>query len=120
MQPWLSDGATMFEVHAEDEASSRARIVRVSGEIDIAVAAEFADALDRACSGAPAAVELDLSGLEFMDATGLNAILVSRNRADAAATGPFVVLGASPIIRRMFEATGLGSMLDGEPSQELS
>ncbi len=58
-------------------------------------------------------LDLDLSGLAFMDSSGLALLLRVANRL-----GPLRVFGASPLIRRVIEATGLTGILlvqDGAP-----
>jgi anti-sigma B factor antagonist len=69
----------------------------LSGDLDFASFDQLSDALD----GVPGAVTLDLSGLTFMDSTGLRLIL-KRLRE-----GPVTLVGTSPHIRRMIELCGL-------------
>jgi anti-anti-sigma factor len=79
-----------------DFASSPAEtVIRVQGEIDMAVAAEL-DAAFRAVYGAPS-VELDLAGVTFCDAAGLRVFAAARRRF-----GPRMrVVGTSAAMRRV-------------------
>jgi anti-sigma B factor antagonist len=78
--------------------------VTLSGELDMASAAQLADAL----SDVPpdcVAVILDLSGLEFMDSTGLQTILSAHARlADAGCR--LVLIAGCKQVQKVFEITG--------------
>jgi anti-anti-sigma factor len=69
----------------------------LSGDLDFA---SF-DPLSAALDDVPGAVRLDLSGLTFMDSTGLGLILQRRK------VGPVTLVGTSPHIRRMIELCGV-------------
>jgi anti-sigma B factor antagonist len=56
-------------------------------------------------------VGLDLRHLSFMDSTGLRLIVVAEQRARASGHR-LVVLAAPPIVRSLFEVTGLDKWLD--------
>jgi anti-sigma B factor antagonist len=47
----------------------------LSGELDVASEQMLTEAVREACAAGPAELVLDLSGVEFMDSTGLSAIL---------------------------------------------
>jgi sulfate permease, SulP family len=68
-------------IAVDGSTSPPRRMLRVRGELDIATAALFAHALDRA--GTPGEVELDLSGLDFCDVVGMAAIERSARRLAA-------------------------------------
>ena len=52
----------------------------LSGELDIETVPIFEAAMERVLADAPATVVLDLPGLEFLDSTGLRAILEAHER----------------------------------------
>jgi anti-sigma B factor antagonist len=56
-------------------------ILALRGELDLTSAPLFEQALMEAESSKPRRVIIDLSGLEFMDSTGLRALLIARERA---------------------------------------
>ena len=56
-------------------------VVWLSGELDLAVAAEFASVATSAMDGQRELV-LDLSGLEFLDSAGIRAILETASSTD--------------------------------------
>jgi anti-sigma B factor antagonist len=56
--------------------------IALSGELDIASAPVLEEAMIEACSAGAREVVLDLGGLEFMDSTGLRAILRGKARCE--------------------------------------
>ena len=86
-------------------------VLHVAGELDMAGKGQLA-------SGAPwehdgvRHVVIDLSGLDFMDSTGLAEILSMKHAAQEARGVRVTVRGAPPHIRRVFELTGLSPLLD--------
>ncbi len=75
--------------------------VVATGEIDLFSVARFRAALAAAAArGGP--VEVDLSGVTFLDAAGLSALAVARRDTD----GRLTVVGAQGVVRRILELTG--------------
>ena len=89
-----------FEVESVDQDG--VRVIHAHGEIDIATAPELAGHLHEA-NGTATAVVIDLSGVDFMDSTGISTLLEAR---------------------RQFLEAGIGLALacppDGAPSRVLS
>lgn len=81
------------------------RVVTVTGEVDLSRAAPLRAELVRELDGLPLAV-LDLSGLTFIDSTGLG-VLVGRLRAQRQAGGDLRLVITSERILRNFHITGL-------------
>jgi anti-sigma B factor antagonist len=81
--------------------------VAVSGELDLSSALTFEEELRRIeeCSEAPLLV-LDLSGLKFMDSTGLRLILSAHARAMNSGRVLAIVQGGEAV-RRIFRLTGV-------------
>jgi anti-anti-sigma factor len=65
-----------FEVHAEDDD-----LLQLSGEFDLAAMDEFLDVAMAAVDGRRVVV-LDLSNLDFMDSSGIRAILKLADKVD--------------------------------------
>jgi anti-sigma B factor antagonist len=88
------------------------RIVRLTGELDLVSADAVRSAVVHA--GGPTVV-VDLSGLEFIDSSGLSALLTARRQLTS--TGHRLVLsGAKGAARRAFEVSGLDDVLEPGPS----
>jgi anti-sigma B factor antagonist len=83
--------------------------VTVHGEIDL----ETSGALTSALAGVldVGNVRLDLTGVDYMDSTGLRAVLVAREGLRAAG-GDLRVVSASSIVTRLIEITGIHDLLD--------
>jgi anti-anti-sigma factor len=79
---------------------------RISGELDIVSAGHLRAQVDELLARSPTRLDLDLSGLAFMDSSGLALLLRLTNRL-----GPLRVFGANLLIRRVIEATGLTGIL---------
>lgn len=81
-------------------------VVRAAGEVDLETAPRLGDqALDALRTVSPHLV-LDLSGVTFMDSTGLKVLLSIQRRADLAG-GSLVIAAASRSVRRILGLTGL-------------
>ncbi len=104
----MTIGAPHFDVQI-DSGTDPLRVV-ADGELDAASAATLARALEEA-TGASTGIALDLSGVSFIDSSGLRVIAAEVQRGEAAGT-PFRVSAASDAVRRIFEMTGLTSLLD--------
>jgi anti-anti-sigma factor len=74
----------------------------ISGELDFASFDPLSDALD----DVEGAVRLDISGLTFMDSSGLRLILQRLK------VGPVTLVGTAPHVMRMIELCGVAE-LDG-------
>jgi anti-anti-sigma factor len=83
-------------------------IVNLKGELDIASADGVADAIV-AVDGAT--VVVDLSGLTFMDSTGISALVVARRRILAEGQGQLVVTRPTQIVRSALEIVGLSAWI---------
>ena len=97
-----------FEV---SEARDGDRVVlAVSGEIDLGTVGELRDALVRAGeSGAPE-VLVDLSDVDFMDSTGLSALVIAHRSMGADARWLVIICPPGPA-RRALEVSGLDGVL---------
>jgi anti-sigma B factor antagonist len=78
-----------------------AAVIALAGELDLAGAATLEQALG--AIDAPALV-VDLRGLEFMDSSGLRAIVVSAQRAQDAGRRFALIPGAAQVMR-VFDIT---------------
>lgn len=107
--------AVHAEAHAQDfvldtrREGSRAVLV-VRGELDIATAPLVRSALGAVCARFPLRVEIDLSGVTFMDSCGL-AVLDDARRSTPA--GRVLALrDPSPSARRILALTGLDAAFE--------
>jgi anti-sigma B factor antagonist len=109
----------MEEVDAADESIGSAAVsfdaagvpvIKLSGEIDMSNVDSLRSAIDPIVEQTYARVDFDLGALEFMDSSGIALLL-----RVAAKAGSVRLLDASPIVRRLIEATGLSDVLQIVP-----
>ena len=82
--------------------------VTISGEIDIATCRAMRDAL--AAGPSPAHLEVNLSAVTFMDASGIGVLLAARRLA-VDAGGSLTVRAPSRAVRRVTGVLGLDEVL---------
>jgi anti-sigma B factor antagonist len=89
-----------------------ATVLAIAGEVDLAVAAQVRDSgLAALARDDSAALRLDLSGVTFMDSSGLGALIQLNN----ANPGRVVLVRPSPRVVRLLELAGLADTLVVEP-----
>jgi anti-sigma B factor antagonist len=72
-------GATQFQISSEPEADGQR--LRLSGELDIATAPQLEAAVASALARGARRLVIDLSGLQFIDSSGLRLCIVLSDRA---------------------------------------
>lgn len=85
-------------------------VVRVVGEVDLAVVEDLRAAV-RPCFSVSDAVEVNLSAVEFIDSSGLGALVQLMKEAERQDVS-FTLTGVRPSTYRLFELTGLTSVFD--------
>jgi anti-sigma B factor antagonist len=96
----------VIELHREP---GRERLA-LSGELDLASSWNLVEAVSRLCREGAKAIVLDIGGLDFVDSTGLRAILTSRARCAEAQCAITIIPESDrirPQVRRLFQVTGL-------------
>ena len=83
-------------------------VVGLYGELDVATANGLVGSLVEL---AGSTVVVDLSGLTFMDSTGIGALVTARNRILATGLGELVLTRPGGIVRQALEIVGLGTWI---------
>lgn len=96
-----SEPVPTFRAHVEDGPDGVLIVAR--GELDILGAPRLAAALPAEGSSP---ITIDLAGVEFMDSTGLRALLEARTAAIDAGR-PFALARPSPAVTRVLELVDL-------------
>lgn len=96
---------------ARVDINSQTATVVVSGELDIGSASEFDAAVQRTLDTQARLVVIDLSALEFIDSTGVRALLKGYERAADDGRRCSVVNGG-PQVSRILEMTGVDRRMD--------
>ena len=81
-------------------------ILSLTGEVDVANAAQVRDAALKLIADGAKCLMVDLSGTEYMDSTGLGT-LVGLHKRLRESGGQVVIAGAQPRVKRIFDITGL-------------
>jgi anti-sigma B factor antagonist len=100
-----SPGGASLSVTVVQTDATRA-VVALEGELDLANAGLLSGILGNHLEMGHRYVRLDLSGLDFVDACGLSAIVVAHN-AFLAAHGNLVLTGIGPRVARLIALTHL-------------
>jgi anti-anti-sigma factor len=82
----------------------------LSGESDLASGPELETVVRGLCSSGTSDLVLDLKDLEFIDSTGLRAILIAANLCEESGRN-FRLIRVSESVRRVFEVSGIDGVL---------
>lgn len=100
-----------FDTRTEE----RLRIVSVKdSRIDAAVAIEFKDGMRTETDGGPDLIVLDLSNVEFIDSSGLGAIVAAMKNLGAERR--LALAGLTPSVERVFKLTRMDSVFNVFPT----
>jgi anti-sigma B factor antagonist len=91
-------------------ASAGTHTLVLSGESDLASGPELETVVRGLCASGTSDLVLDLRDLEFIDSTGLRAILIAADLCRANDRG-FLLTRVPRSIRRVFEVSGVDGML---------
>ncbi len=101
----MDDATLVYELDVDSDEPG-ARIVRLSGQVDMDTVSVMNDGIAEAASTGPTEIVLDLRKVDFMDSSGLRQIVASSN--ELAAIGCRVCVdGLSGAAQRLLELTGL-------------
>lgn len=87
------------------DGNDHATMLTLHGELDLASSPEFEEALQRATGWGTELVILDLTELEFMDSTGLRALVNAQRRAEDGGPRLEIITGSRQV-RRLLHITG--------------
>ena len=94
-------GELDFWVATEHEGSGF--VLSAYGELDVASSPELEKQIKRLQWAGASSITIDLSGLDFIDSTGLHVLIRAHRRAEH---GQLTLLRGSRRIHRVFELTG--------------
>ncbi len=98
------DGAPQLELR--DDADGPRHVLVLGGELDMASSPALEDAVRGICTDSTEALTVDLSGLTFMDSTGLRVVLLAKELCERHRC-QFLVIPGPAQIQRLFEVTGI-------------
>jgi anti-sigma B factor antagonist len=95
----------------ERDVDDRTTVIAVDGEIHVNTAPEFSGVLSASLAAGRTRLVLDLTGVMFIDSTGLSVLLNALRRITRAG-GAMAVVCSNPTVLRLFEITKLDSTFD--------
>ncbi|MFL6155765.1 MAG: STAS domain-containing protein [Marmoricola sp.] len=102
-------------IAVDSESHPGTVVLTAVGELDVHTEPLLRAAVLGLPPGTPTIVIADLTGLTFMDSSGLGVLVATHKQARAADGGLRVVCSPGPVLR-MLEITGLRSALDVYPT----
>jgi anti-sigma B factor antagonist len=98
-----------------DEVEPGSWRVTIGGDVDVATAPQLADVLRPLVGQSSPSVVVNLAAVEFMDSSGLRALVQAANEAKASG-GSLVLTRVSTAVTRLLEVAGLLEHLHPIPS----
>jgi anti-sigma B factor antagonist len=95
----------MIPLDVSIERDGRAATIAISGELDLATISTAREAVEQALPGSDTIV-LDLTGVGFIDSTGLGLIAFTAQQI-----GERLTVIPSPVTRRLLDLTGMSDHL---------
>jgi anti-sigma B factor antagonist len=102
--------STMGRLRINTRVHGERHTIFLSGELDIASAQVVEETLAEACSAGAKELVLDMGGIEFMDSTGLRAILRGKTLCEEHQCN-YCLTPAQRPVERTLEATGVRAKL---------
>ena len=90
------------------QLDGQGHLVTVAGDVDIATAPQLAEYLVTFTDGT---VTVDLSQVAFLDSSGMNALLAAHRHLERRESR-LTIRGATPIVRRVLQISGLDQVLN--------
>ena len=100
----------MQQLRLSTRTHDASTVVALSGELDLATAPELDTYLDGVLTDSGPRIVLDLSGLSFMDSTGIR-ILIRHHRQTEENGGRLGIAAPQPIVAKALKITGLDQEL---------
>jgi anti-anti-sigma factor len=98
------------ELRVRSERDGDAHTIALAGELDLANAGDVQAELERVEATDVRSIVIDLSGLTFMDSTGVR-LLVSAQARSRADTGRLTLRRGPPAVQRVLELSGVDVLL---------
>ncbi|MEV5357099.1 STAS domain-containing protein [Streptomyces sp. NPDC052693] len=113
-RPASSDRQDTLELQVRSLRADRF-LVRVLGDLDLHTASRLADAVQPLLRSSRHSVLVDLSGVTFLDSTGLTCLIAAYRTTRDTGAG-LVLIAPSQRVRRMLTLTGTDQVLRSYPT----
>jgi anti-sigma B factor antagonist len=98
-------------LNIEEKEADGSCLIAVSGEVDLYTSPQLRAAVTKAVSKTRGPVRVDLSGVAYMDSSGV-ATLVEGLRAASGAAASFVLVAPSHAVMKVLQLSRLDSVFD--------
>lgn len=98
------------ELSVRSDREGDIHTIALAGELDLATADAVEGELERVEASDAASIVLDLSGLTFMDSTGLR-LLVNANTRSRSNGSRLILLRGGPAVQRVMQLSGIDGLL---------
>jgi len=105
------------QLDTQIETRPNGATLTIKGEVDLAVVHSLATAFEKACAAAPPELIVDVSEMTYCDSAGVAQFVTASTICDRDGFSMRIV-GATPIVRRVFEGCGLVDMLEPDGAGE--
>ena len=106
----MSFASPSFQL-SDESLDEQTHLIAVRGEVHVSTAPEFSERLNDAIAGGKTGVVIDMTGVDFIDSTGLSVLLNGLRRVTRA-RGAMLIACANPTVLRLFEITKLDSTFE--------
>jgi anti-anti-sigma factor len=106
-----------FSLDYDEIENGELSVITATGELDLESAPQFERALERA-SRQGGALVVDLTGLRFMDSTGLKALLLSNEGFSAQRRRLAIAVADRSAVRHLFWVAGVEDRVSVFPTRE--
>ena len=111
---------TSFAIESREQGS--VLVIAISGELDLHTASQLEESLNPILADGNRPLVIDFAACEFIDSTGIALIVrAARQLGDESngeANGSFALCGVSDQVQRLFDLTGIESMIPMHTSLE--
>jgi anti-sigma B factor antagonist len=114
----MSDDAPPPQFITSLDASGDRAILRVVGEVDLGSSGELETALKQAAAAA-ARMLVDLTGVEFMDSSGLRLLLQARRDAEQDDRAFALAVAEGGAVARLLDLAGVANLFERDESPPL-
>lgn len=104
----MNGRSTVWRLDVEERGDGT--VIRVAGELDLETAPQLLAEADPHVDDGTGGLIVDLSGLAFIDSSGLSA-LIRINQRMIGTGRSFLIISPSPVVAKAFEITGLDQVL---------
>jgi anti-sigma B factor antagonist len=112
----MSFASPSFDLN-EESLDAQTHLIAVRGEVHVSTAPEFSERLNDAIAGGKTGVVIDMTGVDFIDSTGLSVLLNALRRVTRQ-QGTLALAVSNPTVLRLFEITRLDSTFDILPDRD--